>query len=90
MEALMVSTTVKLSRDAHGVLASIATERGQPMSELLAELIEAERRRSLFDAADAAYLRLRSDPIAWADYQAEIRELEGTLMDGLVDDPWIE
>ena len=84
------ATTVKLSREAHATLATLAQERGLAMSALLAELIEQARRQRFFDEADAAYERLQADPAAWADYQAEIRSLEGTLMDGLEDDPWVE
>jgi len=86
----MTSTTVKLPKEAHGTLARLAADRNEPMSRVLVGLIERERRERFFDAADAAYDRLRADPAGWADYQAEIRSLEGTLMDGLEDDPWVE
>jgi predicted DNA-binding ribbon-helix-helix protein len=84
------ATTVKLSREAHTTLATLAKERGLAMSALLADLIERERRRAFVEAANEDYARLRADPEAWADYQAEIKSLEGTLMDGLEDDPWVE
>jgi hypothetical protein len=32
---------------------------------------------------EAAIERLRADPVAWATWQAEIAELDGTLSDGL-------
>jgi hypothetical protein len=32
---------------------------------------------------EAAIERLRADPVAWASWQAEIAELDGTLADGL-------
>ena len=85
----MATVTVKLPSGAHAELAKIATADKRSMGEVLAELIERERRR-LFDEADAAYARLRADPAAWADYQAELRSLDGSLMDGLEDDPWVE
>jgi hypothetical protein len=84
------ATTVKLSRDAHADLAALAKVRGLAMSALLADLIERERRRAFLAAANEDYARLRADPEAWADYQAEIKSMEGTLMDGLEDDPWVE
>ena len=86
----MASTTVKLSRDAHGTLASLASRREQPMSQVLAEIIEREERRVYFEEVNAAYARLRADPDAWADWQAEIKSMEGTMMDGLEDDLWVE
>jgi hypothetical protein len=32
---------------------------------------------------EAAIDRLRADPVAWASWQAEVAELDGTLSDGL-------
>ena len=86
----MSTITVKVPRTAHAILVDFATSDQRPMGAVLAEIIERERRRRLFDKADAAYARLQADPIAWADYQAELKSLEGTLMDGLEDDPWVE
>ena len=86
----MASVTVKIPSAAHAKLAALATAQERSMGEVLADLIEQEERRRLFDEADAAYARLQADPAAWADYQAEIRSMEGTLMEGLEDDPWIE
>lgn len=86
----MASTTVKLSIEARAALAELAADQGKAMSDLLAELIERERRRRFLEGLNADFARLLEDPVAWADYQAESRSMEGTLMDGLEDDPWIE
>ncbi|MGH2560023.1 MAG: toxin-antitoxin system protein [Thermomicrobiales bacterium] len=82
--------TVKIPDVARAHLAELAAERKQPMGEVLAELIERERRRRFFEEYDAAFARLKADPEAWADWQAELKGMEGTLMDGLEDDPWVE
>jgi hypothetical protein len=50
--------------------------------------IEREARRVFMQQFNAAYARLKADPKAWAAYQQEQRELEGTLGDGLPDDDW--
>lgn len=86
----MAAVTLKISPETHAVLAELAAEDKRAMGEVVAEMTERERRRRLFDRADAAYARVRADPVAWADYQSELRSLEGTLMDGLEDDPWVE
>ncbi len=86
----MAMTTVKISTETRDKLAKLAAARKRPMSEVLTEIVERERRRAFLEDANAAYARLRADPEAWADYQAEIRSMEGTLMDGLEDDPWVE
>lgn len=86
----MAAVTVKIPLEAHAKLAALARERHRPMSDILADLIEQARRQTRLEALNAAFARLRADPAAWAEYQAEIRSMEGTLMDGLKDDPWIE
>jgi len=86
----MVQVPVEISEDAFRTLGELAAASGRAPGELLADLIEQERRRRMLDEANAAFARLRADPAAWADYQDEIRSMEGTLMDGLEDDPWEE
>ncbi len=86
----MAMTTVKISTETRDKLANLAATRKRPMSEVLAEIVERERRRAFLEEANAAYARIRADPEAWADYQAEIQSMEGTLMDGLENDPWVE
>lgn len=86
----MASTTVRLSTEAHGKLAALAEECERPMSDLLAEMIERERRRVFLEGLNEDYARLRADPAEWAEYRAEIASLDGALMDGLEDDPWVE
>jgi hypothetical protein len=85
-----VAATVKIPEEARVHLAELAAERKQPMSTVLADLIERERRRRFLEGLNADFARLRSDPEAWADYWSEVKSLEGTLMDGLEDDPWVE
>lgn len=86
----MASTTVKLSQEARAGLAELAAVRKQPMSEVVADLIKKERQRQFFEEFNASFARLKADPAAWADWQAELKSMEGTLMDGLEDDPWVE
>ena len=84
------SKAVKIPLDAHAHLAELAADQERPMGDLVAELIEKERRRAFMVAANEDYARLRADPEAWADWQAEIKSMEGTLMDGLDEYPWEE
>ena len=86
----MATVTVKIPSEAHAKLGSFAAAAKRPMGEILADLIERERRRRFWDEYDRSIQLLRADPAAWADYQGEIRSMEGTLMDDLEDDPWIE
>ena len=85
-----MAVTVKIPVEAHVKLVELATAQQRPMGELLAELIERERRRAFLEGLNEDFARLRADPDAWADYQAEVRSMDGTLMDGLENDPWEE
>ncbi|HET8524148.1 MAG TPA: hypothetical protein VFL82_13015 [Thermomicrobiales bacterium] len=60
------------------------------MVRVLEELIERERRKTFLEGLNADFARLKANPRGWAEYQAELRSMEGTLMDGLEDDPWVE
>lgn len=46
-------------------------------------MITQQERTQLIKETNEAYARLKSDPIAWKEYQDEIKSMEGTLMDGL-------
>ena len=83
-------TTVKIPTEAHAMLAELAAAQKRPMGALLTDLIERERRRVFLEGLNADFARLRADPAAWTDYQAEVTSMEGTMMDGLEDDPWVE
>lgn len=84
------SKAVKIPAAAHAHLAELAADQERPMGDLVADLIEKERRRAFWQETNAAYARLRADPVAWADWRAEIKSMEGTLMDGLDEYPWEE
>ncbi len=53
------------------------------MHAVFERAIESERRRKFITEANADYARLRADPKAWAEYQAELAAWDVTLMDGL-------
>ena len=86
----MATATVKIPTNSHATLTRLAAEQQRSMGEILTDLIERERRRLFLEGANCDFARLRANPEAWADYRAEHQSMEGTLMDGLTDDPWIE
>lgn len=58
-------------------------QTGLSTPELLDRIIESERRRLIFDEADAAYAALQADPEAWDAELSERRLWDTTLADGL-------
>ena len=81
--AMSDTTTIRVDRDVHAALKSIAEDEGQTLSDTLRTLVEAHRRDRLFDQSDRAYQRLRDDEDAWTEVEEERRDLEGTQADGL-------
>jgi predicted CopG family antitoxin len=77
------TTTIRVDRDVHAALKSIAEDEGQTLSDTLRTLVEAHRRDRLFNQSDRAYQRLRDDEDAWTEVEEERRDLEGTQADGL-------
>lgn len=79
----MKATTIRVDISARDRLARIAHEEfhGVSLGEALGLLIDEHE----MQLAHAAYARLRSDPAAWDEYQAELAEWDGTAGDGLGD-----
>ena len=81
------SSTVRISDRSHRTLKELARTSGQPMQAILEHAIEEERRCLYFDRLHADYQRLRSDPEAWEEHQAERALWDNTLKDGPENEP---
>src|SRR5947208_16080020 len=86
----MATTTVRISEATHRMLRELAERTGQTMTEVLDQALDAYRRKVFFDELNAGYAALRADPDAWAELEAERKEWDVTLMDGLADERWTE
>ena len=84
------TTTIRIPTASRATLQRLADGQGRPISQVAAEAIDHYDRERALAELNAAYATLREDPVAWADWQAELGSLEGTLADGLKDDPWTE
>lgn len=80
------STTIRIDRDVHAELKTIAEEEGLTLTDTLRKLVEQHRRDRLFEQSDRAYRQLREDEEAWADVEEERQEIEGAQADGLGDE----
>ncbi len=87
----MSTPTVRISEASHRLLKELAEQTGQTMLEVLAQALDAYRRKVFFEQLNAGYAELRADPEAWAEHLAERRLWDATLMDGLdPDERWAE
>jgi hypothetical protein len=76
--------TIRISDTARGTLRELARAEGKSMLALIDEAVEVLRRQRFLEQVNAAYAALRNDPRTWEEVEAERREWDVTLPDGLV------
>ena len=76
-----MSTTIRVTDETRQRIASIAESTGRPMTEVVADAVDALERRVFFDELDARYQELRSNRATWAEIEAERASEEGALRD---------
>jgi predicted transcriptional regulator len=81
----MASTTVRVSEHTHELLRKLAEASGEPLQKVLERAVENYRREQFYVEFNAAFERLRTDPVAWEEELAERALWETTLADGLDD-----
>ena len=81
----MASTTVRVSEHTHELLHKLAAATGEPLQKVLERAVENYRRQQFYAEFNAAYERLRADPVAWDEELAERAAWDVTLADGLDD-----
>jgi hypothetical protein len=79
----MVYTTVRITASTRDILREMARIEGRPMQALLEEAVETLRRKRFLEEVNAGYASLRGDAKAWGAVEAERREWDHTLHDGL-------
>jgi hypothetical protein len=85
-----MSVTIRIPPETHEQLRRLATERKEPIGRVVATAVERLEEDDFWDRVTSDYARLKADPEAYADYMAEHREWDVTLLDGLEADPWEE
>ena len=86
----MTTTTIRVPEGVHGTLQRLAREQGRTIGQIVADAIDHYARERFLAGLNEDYARLRADPVTWADWRTELKSLDGTLLDGLADDPWVE
>lgn len=85
----MASTAIRVDDKTHATLRKWSESGDKTIGQVVADLVEGQRRARFWKQVHDDYLRLQADPNAWRAYQDEITVLEGGSMDGLEDeDPY--
>lgn len=79
----MPAATVRISPAAHRSLTKMAREANTSLQEMLDQAVEYQRRRLLLERANSAYAKLRENKGDWQAWQAELRQLDVTVGDGI-------
>ena len=82
----MTTVSVDISATSQELLRELAAKTGQTTSVVLDKALDAYRRQVFFDKLNAGYAELRADPEAWAEHEAERKDWDNALMDGLDED----
>jgi hypothetical protein len=87
-EALVASVTIRIPPTAHERAQRLAAAETTTLGAVIDTALERYERERMLAAYAADMERLRSDPEAWAEYQAEVELWDHTSFDGLADYPY--
>lgn len=74
--AAIDTTTIRVSTRTRDRLKALAARRGEPASEVVAQLVDAADEEAMLAEVEASFERLAKDPEALAAYRAESSELQ--------------
>ena len=80
---MMDSTTVRVNKQTHRAIQSLATQHQLSQGEVVAQAVEEFRRQYLLKQTAKAYGTLRADGQAWQEEQEEREAWDATLVDGI-------
>jgi hypothetical protein len=83
----MESQTIRVSKATRDILRDLAAKAQTTMAAVAEEAVREYERKKFWENYYAGYNALRADPIAWAEYQDEIKLWETTSADGLAEWP---
>lgn len=82
----VATTTIKVTTEVRDRLNALAAEEGRTAGSVVEKLLDEYLWRQKVELAKKQMRE--APPEAWADYMAEVRLWDSTLMDGLEDEPW--
>jgi hypothetical protein len=85
----MASTAlIRVDTKTRDLLAKMAEQDHTSIGEVAARAAKKLDRERFWKNVNEGYARLKADPDAWSEYQAEIHLWDSTLMDGLEENPY--
>lgn len=81
-----MATTVRVDERVAAKLRDLANEEHRPIGQVIRDAVDQYQKEKFWREVEASVGRLRANPVAWQEYQKEIRFYEGGSMDGLNDE----
>lgn len=81
----MNTTTIRVPTETRDILSEMAQQSGLSMQSIIERALELYRRQQMLAALNDAYAAVRNDQAAWNALEAERREWDVTLVDGLAE-----
>ena len=82
-----MATTVRVDSELAELLREIAAEEHRPIGKVIEDAVTRYQKEKFWQGVNEDFARLRQDPTAWQAYQDDIRQLQGSSMDGLEAEP---
>ena len=83
MPSLSSSVNVRITKQTHQQLATLAKENGISMQSVLDKAVEAYRRQSFLEALNKDFATLKDNSEEWVEEIEERKHWEQTLADGM-------
>ena len=84
----MPTVTIRVSQETHQRLRELAAKRGGSIDEVVDEAARKLEDADFWDDVNASYERLRADPVASAEYDAEIAALDAASLADFDEPPY--
>jgi predicted transcriptional regulator len=81
-----MATTIRIDDDVAAKLRELAKKENRAIGQVVGDAVDHYQKEKFWREVEASVARLRANPVAWQDYQEEIRFFEGGSMDGLQDE----
>jgi hypothetical protein len=82
------SRTIRIDVRTHDRLRELAVWANESRAATMANAVREYHEKRFWEESNAGYAALRANPESWAEYQAEMRLWDTTLMDGLEEFPY--
>jgi len=78
-----MTTAIRVDSQLAATLRALSIEEGRPISQVIEDALSQYQKEKFWREVENSVERLRANPVAWKEYQDEIRFFEGGSTDRL-------